>query len=170
LLHDKIFDQYGDKALYDELFELALIVVNTRPGIDSLTKRRKDIRDALEKKDTGDQGEGFLMVIDSFKIPMDQRKNPEFKKAFNVYANKVLFIGDAENAKYINRVNLPWPIVKSNADSVSGNSLFWAPPTLRFLLKDYTMYGECRKLNWWAVIVSVLVVGFTGYLFVRKRN
>ncbi len=171
LLHDKIFDEYGDKALYDELFALALIVVNTREGIDSLTKHRKDILDALEKNDAGDDtGEGFLMAIDSFKIPIDQSKNAEIQKSFNDYAKKVVFMGDAENAKYINRINLPWDVVKTNADSVSGSSLFWAPPTVRFLLKDYTMYGECRKLNWWAVIVSVLFVGFTGYLFIRKSE
>jgi hypothetical protein len=172
MLHDKIFDEYGDKALYDELFELALIVVNTKAGIDSLTKHRKDIIERLDKgnDETGEKDDDFLMAITYFKIPVDKTKEAEFKKAFKVYTSKVVFMGDAENAKYINRINLPWDVVKTNADSVSGNSLFWAPPTVRFLLKDYTMYGECRKLNWWAVIVSLLVVAFTGYLFIRKRN
>lgn len=172
-LHEKIFDTYGEKALYDELFELALIVVNTQAGIDSLANRRKDIIERLDRRDDeteDDEDDNFLMAIAHYKIPIDQTKKAEFKKAFKAYARKVAFMGDAESAKYINRINLPWDVVKSNADSVSGKSLFWSPPTIKFLLKDYTMYGECRKLNWWAVIVSVLVIGFTGYLLIRKSE
>lgn len=170
LLHDKIYDTYGEKAIYDELFGLASIVVNTPAGLDSLKKHQNKIRDALDKNSNDDLPKRFLTVIDSFKIVADKGKYNEFERSLNAYSKKVSFMGTAEVGKYINRINLPWTVVKTNADSVSGNSLFWAPPTIRFVLKDYTMYGECRKLNWWAVIVSVLIVGFTGYLFIRKRN
>lgn len=169
LLHDKIFDEYGQKALYDEFFELSFIVVTTQSGIDSLTKHRNDFRQALEKK-KGDEESVLLTTLDSFKIPIDQNKVGEFKKLQKKFFQKINFISTASDGKYVNRINLPWDIVKTNADSISGNSLFWAPPTIKFLLKDYTMYGECRKLNWWAMILSVLIVGFTGYLFIRKRH
>jgi hypothetical protein len=172
ILHDKIFDEYGEKALYDEWFALASIVVTTQPGIDSLKAHTKDFREALEKIDKQkiDEDKLLLTTLDSFKIPVDQSKLLEFEKSQQKFWKKMSFISTASDGKFVNRVNLPWPIVLTNADSVSGNALFWAPPTIRFLLKDYTMYGECRKLNWWAVIVSVLVVGFTGYLFIRKSE
>jgi hypothetical protein len=125
----------------------------------------------MEKFDENkiDEDKLLLATIDSFKIPIDQSKIAEFQKLQQKFWKKMNFISITSDGKFVNRINLPWPVVKTNADSVSGNSLFWAPPTIKFLLKDYTMYGECRKLNWWAVIVSVVVVGFTGYLFVRKR-
>lgn len=172
LLHDKIFDEYGEKALYDEWVELALIVVNTQSGIDSLKKHTNDFREALEKIDEKkvDEDKLLLATLDSFKISIDHSKVAEFQKSQQKFWKKMGFISTASDGKFVNRINLPWDVVKTNADSVSGNSLFWAPPTIKFLLKDYTMYGECRKLNWWAVIVSLLIVGFTGYLFVRKRN
>lgn len=171
LLHDKIFDEYGETALYTEWFDLALTVVNTQPGIDSLKKHKGEMREALEKnKMDFDEETLLLSTLSSFKIPIDQSKVEEFKKAQKQFYRKINHITTANDGKYVNRINLPWTIVKTNADSVSGNSLFWAPPTIKFLIKDYTMYGECRKLNWWAVIVSVLIVGFTGYLFIRKRN
>ena len=172
LLHDKIFDHYGEKALYDEWFELALLVVTTQPGIDSLKKHSKDFQETIKKIDEKkmDENKLLLAALDSFKIPIDESKVAAFQQAQRKFWNKISFISSASDGKYVNRINLPWDIVKTNADSVSGNSLFWAPPTVRFLLKDYTMYGECRKLNWWAVIISILIVGFTGYLFVRKSE
>jgi hypothetical protein len=169
LLNDKAFDEYGEKAVYEEVFELFFIVVNKGPDTDSLYKHKKDIDRLLPIiEDLEDQV--LLAKLDSFNISIDPLKIPEFKKAGKDLERKIEFISLANAGKYVNRINLPWPVVKTNADSVSGNSLLWAPPTIKFLLKDYTMYGECRKLNWWAVIVSVLIVGFTGYLFVRKRN
>lgn len=172
LLHDKIFDAYGEKALYDEWFELALLVVNTQPGIDSLKRHAKDFREALDKFDEQkiDADRLLLVTIDSFNIPIDRSKLSVFEVSQQKFWKKVSFISSASDGKFVNRINLPWPVVSSNADSVVDNSLVWTPPTIKFLLKDYTMYGECRKLNWWAVIVSVLIVGFTGYLLVRKKN
>lgn len=173
LLHNKIFDEYGQKAIFDEFFELAFIVVTSQPGIDSLKKHKGDFYEALEridKKDEVEEEKFLLTVIDSFRIPINQSKLVEFEKAQEKFWKKIGFVSTADDGKFVNRINLPWDVVKTNADSVSGNSLFWAPPTIKFLLKDYTMYGECRQLNWWAVIVSVLFVGFTGYLFIRKSE
>ena len=39
----------------------------------------------------------------------------------------------------------------------------------KFLFKDYTMHAESRRLNYWAVIVSVVIVLVTLGLFFRKR-
>lgn len=173
LLRDKVFEKYGEQVLYEELFDLASIVVTTQAGLDSLRKNKKNLRSAMEKLDDRegvDETNALLITLDSLKIPIDQTKIAEFKSGQKTLWKKVGFISTVNDGKFINRINLPWDVVKTNADSVSRNSLFWAPPTIKFLLKDYTMFGECRKLNWWAVIVSVLVVGFTGYLFIRKSE
>lgn len=173
LLHDKIFSKYGEEVIYQELFNLSGIVVTAPSGLDSLTKHKNDLRAAMEKLDDRegvDETNALLIALDSFKIPIDQTKVTEFQIAQKKFWKKIGFISMVDDGKFVNRVNLPWDVVKTNADSVSGTSLFWAPPTIKFLLKDYTMYGECRKLNWWAVIVSILIVGFTVFLFVRKKG
>lgn len=173
LLHDKIFDRYGEQVFYEEVFNLASIVVNSQAGIDSLKKHRKNFRPAMDKLEDRkgvNENNVLLTTLDSFKIPIDQTKVAEFQIAQKKLWKKVGFISTVDDGKFVNQVNLPWDVVNTNADSVSGKSLFWAPPTIKFLLKDYTMYGECRKLNWWAVIVSLLVIGFTVYLFIRKSQ
>lgn len=172
-LHDKVFSKYGESAMLEEFFGLAGIVVTTQPALDSLKKRKTDLRAALEKlndREGVDQNTMLLTALDSFKIPIDQSKMAEFQIAQKKFWKKIGFISTVDDGKFVNRINLPWDVVNTNADSVSGNSLFWAPPTIKFLLKDYTMYGECRRLNWWAVIVSLGIIGLTGYLFIRKRN
>lgn len=173
LLHDKIFSKYGEDVMQEDFFTLAGIVVTAQPARDSLKKHKTDLRAALEKlNDRGgvDQNNMLLAALDSFKIPIDQSKVAEFQIAQKKFWKKIGFISTVDDGKFVNRINLPWDVVNTNADSVSGNTLIWSPPTIKFLLKDYTMYGECRKLNWWAVIVSLGIIGLTGYLFIRKPN
>jgi len=173
-LNNRIFDIYGTKAFYEEYFELTLKLLEENKlesrWSDTLKVHKEDIFEILEnKKDLED--DFMLHVLDSLRIPVDVNKvRSQYHEINKAFEAKVNFITTAHDGKYVNRINLPWDVVNSNADSVSGNSLFWAPPTIKFLLKDYTMYGECRKLNWWAMIVSVLIIGFTGYLFLRKRT
>jgi hypothetical protein len=75
----------------------------------------------------------------------------------------------ASDAIYRHRINMPWDVVRTNADSISGNQLFWNPPSIKFLLKDYTFYAESRQLNSWAVAISGIVIALTVFLFVRRR-
>lgn len=173
-LNKRIFDIYGMKAFYEEYFDLTLTLLqktNLEPRWgDTLRAHKEDIFELMEnKKDLED--DFMLKVLDSLHFPLSKDEAyPQYHDLSKAFESKINFITTAHDGKYINRINLPWDIVRTNADSVSGNSLIWAPSSIKFLLKDYTMYGECRKLNWWAVMVSVLIVGFTAYLFVRKRN
>jgi hypothetical protein len=173
-LNNRIFDVYGTKAFYEEYFTLNLQLIKDNKlenrWVDTLNAHKEDIFELLENKKNL-QDDYILTVMDSLHIPLDYKKAKEqYDGMFKKLNAKTNFITTANDGKYVNRINMPWPVVTSNADSTAGNSLFWAPPTLKFLLKDYTMYGEARKLNWWAVIVSVLIVGFTGYLFIRKSE
>jgi hypothetical protein len=173
-LNNRIFDVYGTRALYEGMYDLStkLIKDNNLESrwLDTLQAHKEDIFETLEnRKDLEDNF--MLQIMDSLQIPVsDPKIATSYDKLFKELQSVTNFITTANDGKYVNRINLPWAVVKTNADSTAGNTLIWAPPSIKFLLKDYTMYGECRKLNWWAVIISVLVVGFTGYLFARRRN
>jgi hypothetical protein len=65
---------------------------------------------------------------------------------------------------------MPWTVVRTNADSVAGNKLFWNPPALKFLLKDYTLYAEARRMNYSIVALSGFIILLTLYLFIRRRS
>jgi hypothetical protein len=79
-------------------------------------------------------------------------------------------MGYARDGKYTNIIEMPWTIIASNADSVAGNSLYWRPLVTKFAIQDYEMYAEVRKLNVWTIFVSLIVVGFTFWLFLRSKK
>lgn len=173
-LNNRVFDVYGTRAFYEEYFDLSIQLIKENKlenrWIDTLNVHKEDIFEMLENKK--DIPEDFLIhMMDSLSVPLDYKAaKAQYNMMYKKLSAKTGFITMANDGKYINRINMPWTVVSTNADSTAGNTLIWAPPSIKFLLKDYTMYGECRKLNWWAVIVSVLVVGFTGYLFIRKSE
>lgn len=173
-LNTRIFDIYGMRAFYEEYFGLTLKLLKESNlesrWSDTLKMHKEDIFELMENKKNLED-DFMLHVLDSLHFPLKfDEARIQYHDISKTFEAKINFISTAHDGKYVNRINLPWNVTQTNADSVSGNSLIWAPPSIKFLLKDYTMYGECRKLNWWAVLVSVLIVGFTGYLFVRKRN
>jgi hypothetical protein len=173
-LNKRIFDIYGTKAFYEEYFGLNLQLIKNNKlenrWIDTMNVHKEDIFELLEnKKDIDDHY--ILTVMDSLHVPLDYKKAKEqYDTTFKKLNAKTNFISTASDGKFVNRINMPWEIVKTNADSTAANAAFWAPPTVKFLLKDYTMYAEARKLNWWAVAISVLFVLFTLYLFIRKSQ
>ncbi len=173
-LNKRIFDVYGTRAFYEEYFASASHLIKENKledrWLDTLNVHKEDIFEVLENKK--DVPEDFLLrVMDSLHVPLDYKiAKAQYDALFKKLSAKTNFITTANDGKYVNRINMPWSVVTTNADSTADNTLVWAPRSIKFLLKDYTMYGESRKLNWWAVIVSVLIVGVTGYLFVRKRN
>lgn len=173
-LNDRLFDGYATKAFFTDYYNLGIKLIKDNQldprWIDSLRHHSDNIYQQITNKKDLDK-DFLLKAMDSLKIPLDYKKvKPEYDTFVSDMEKKLNFITMANDGKYVNRINLPWDVVNTNADSVSGNTLIWSPPTIKFLLKDYTMYGECRKLNWWAVIVSLGIIGLTGYLFVRKSN
>jgi hypothetical protein len=172
-LNDRIFDVYGTKAYFEEYYELGLRTLRDQKvearWIDTMRVHKDRVFEVLENRQ--DVEDNFLLhVMDSLGVPVTSQMTAQLNELAKGFESKVSFISDASEGKYHTRINLPWTVVKTNADSVSGNSLFWSPPSIKFLLKDYTMYGECRQLNGWAVMVSVLFVAGTVVLLVRKRR
>jgi len=173
VLNSKLFDIYGLRALFEEHFNIAITLMK-QEGIasawqDTLQSHKSSIFNGIEKdKDIDD--EYLLTIMDSLKIPLD------YKKAHRTYATmvetldkKLRPISLGNDAKYTHIINMPWDVVRTNADSTAGRRLIWNPPSIKFLFKDYTLYAESRQLNYWAVALSGVLIGFTVYLFLRKK-
>jgi hypothetical protein len=173
-LHKRIFDVYGARAFFEAYYNLGVQVMQENKiesrWLDTLNHHKEDIfRMMNDKKDLED--DFMLGVMDSLKIPLPYETiRKTYQEKYHTLDLTTNFISTANDGNYKHRINMPWTIVKTNADSTAGNSAFWSPPPIKFLLKDYTLYAEARKLNWWAVAISVIVIGFTLYLFFRKAT
>lgn len=173
-LHDKIFDIYGLRAIFESHYMINEKLIRESGlevrWLDSLKKNKESLYQYLAKKK--DAPDNFIYkAMDSLGIPlpfdeMESRYNELFQEADAITS----FINHASEGKYTNIINMPWTIVRTNADSVDGNRLQWNPPSIKFLLKDYTMYAETRKLNLWTILVSASVLLLTVYLFWKRKN
>jgi len=172
-LHKRIFDIYGLRAIYEQHYELDLVLIKEsgleNRWIDTLQKHKENIFKWLSEHEKAPD-DFMYKTMDSLGIPIPYDKmRTRFDELYKQADAKTSFINHASEGKYTHVINIPWQVVRTNADSVAGNRLQWNPPSIKFLLKDYTMYAEARKINLWAVAVSVLVLIFTGYLFFRRK-
>ncbi len=172
-LHKKIFDIYGSRAIYESNYALNIKLIEEngleKNWLDTLQKHKENVFAYLVKKQ--DVEDDFMFTLmDSLGIPLSFEKiRKHYDTLYRLEDAKASFINHASEGKYTHVINMPWTVVRTNADSVSGNRVQWNPPSIKFLLTDYTMYAEGRKLNWWAFVMSGVILIFTGYLFWRKR-
>ena len=173
-LHKKIFDIYGVRAIYEAHYSLNEKLIREsgleNRWLDTLKKHKEDMYQRLVKNQNVPD-DFMYKSMDSLGIPIPMEKmRSRYDELYKLEDAKTNFINHASEGKYTHKINMPWSVVQTNADSVSGNQLMWSPPSIKFLLNDYTMYAEARKVNYWAFGVSLLVLGFTGYLFARKSS
>jgi len=173
-LHQRIFDVYGIRAIYEEHYSLNEKLIKEsgleERWLDTLKKHKESVYQQLVKHQ--DVPDDFMFkAMDSLGIPFPMQKmRARYDELYKLEDAKTNFINHASEGKYTHVINMPWHVVRTNADSVAGSRLQWNPPAIKFLLKDHTMYAEARKVNYWAFAISLLVLGFTGYLFARKNR
>lgn len=185
-LNEKIFDIYGTRSIFEELFSSMLqtlrdykvapqwtdSLIRKKEEIysrfvkeDGVGERTDDLLDGGDKKETDD---GLIGAADYLKIPLPDAARAELRKQYAELEPRLNVISFAYTGKFLHAIRMPWSVVSTNADSVNGNQLFWKPPVTKFLLKDYTMTARARKLNLWALIISGLVVLATLALFFAR--
>lgn len=173
-LNEKLFDVYGARALYEEYYGVSIKLLQhhhvEQAWFDTLQAHKESLyTEVINKKDIF--GDYMAQVIDSLGIPISHDEALKwFIPKLKPLDAKFTFISVASNAKYHHQINMPWNIIRTNADSISGKQVFWNPPSIKFLLKDYTLYAESRQLNYWAVAISGVVIVLTVFLFVRHRR
>lgn len=172
-LNEKIIDQYGNMAIFNEQYDILIRLLKKNNmearWFDTLARKREFIYDHIDKM-KGDPSVAMEMA-DSLQIPLPREKAmkdaAELSKDFN---SRLAFMGFAKDGKYTNGIEMPWQVVETNADSVSGNKLFWHPVVTKFLVTEYVMYAESRKLNLWTIVASASFLLLTFLALLRKRK
>lgn len=184
-LNEKIFDIYGTRTIFEDLFSGMLSTLReykvAPQWTDSLMVKKEEIYRHFEKEGgmegiyspsdgtKAEKDDGLIAVADYLRIPLPEAARADLRKQYAEMASRVKVISDVCTGKFLHTIRMPWTVVSTNADSLNGNQLFWRPPVTKFLLKDYTMTARARQLNLWAVIISGLVVLATLVLFFRQR-
>lgn len=176
-LNVRIGDHYAMRAFYEEGYEVLVDIMEENKleqrWLDTLAHHKDEMFSLLSKnKDLeGDDSEYIFFIADTLGIPLPYPKaKNDYSSLIKDYNSRIQFITDAYSARYVHALEIPGAIFQSNADSISGNTAYWKPPMIKFLLKDYTMYAESRRLNYWSVLILVGVIAMTVFLFVRKQR
>ncbi|MBX2913807.1 MAG: hypothetical protein KF856_00915 [Cyclobacteriaceae bacterium] len=171
LLNEKITDHYGNRAFFEAYFTLLTEAVERElPGTDWIEKLKTSkaafYKLVVEDKDLKDN---FLQgFADSLQIPVHLDSLPGYIKSKRALEQKINFVTSAYDGKYVHAIHMPWQIVSTNADSVAGNSAYWSPSAVKFLLNDYMLVAKARKTNYWAIgLTCAAIIG--GAWLLRKR-
>lgn len=172
VLNEKINDRFVTLALFKETFGILEIIVQKeaphQKWRDALLKNWELVYKLIEK-DQGDFKDIATKVFDTLSIPIPKQKAiADFNSLSKDLGSRTNFMSFARDGKYLNVFEMPWEIIDSNADSVAGKNLYWRPIVNKFAFSSYEMYAECREINWWAMAISVAIIGATLLLLWRK--
>jgi hypothetical protein len=178
-LNKKIFDQFAMQSIYNEHFNLMLDVMRTaridQKYIESYMKQKGFMFSILTKKENDNvfSDDAFMhQVMDSLHVDFPYDKIVDnYKDRSKEIKSRLEFMSEAGfSSKYTHIIKMPWDVIATNADSINGTTLIFQPLALKFLLRDYTLHASSRKLNYWVLIVSGLVVAITIGAFVKGRS
>jgi len=172
-LNEKIYDQYAKMGMFNEQFAILKEVVKRnapdKKWSDTLNMYRELIYDKLDEMND-DPALVYIKLADSLHIPIEkERAIKDFTTLSKDLASRFGFMAFARDGKYMNAIEMPWTIMNSNADSIAGNTSYWNPLPTKFAIQEYEMFAESRRLNWWAVGVSIAILGLTVFMFVKRK-
>lgn len=172
-LNEKIFDFYGARTIFEAMFSDVLSVMREHNipthWSDTLIQKKDVLFQKFFKEGNLDDAD-LLTIVEGMGVPLTSSAQEAIRKKTVEIEKRVNFISSAYSGKYVHSIVLPWTVVSSNADSVNGNTLYWHPPAIKFLLRDYTMTAHARKMNGWQTGISAALILSTVGLFIFRRR
>ncbi len=174
-LNERIFDEYGPRALFEEFFESLPLFSDSR-HVEDIKKNKENLYKAFTNDATGynffaDNGNEKFDIISSKmadSLGIDKNSN-KYQSCLKRLESKIDFIGWAKEGKFQNCTEMNGEIVEHNADSVSANRYYWSPPYLKFAFENYNMQVTTRKPNLWAWVITVLLLGLTSWRIAKRK-
>jgi hypothetical protein len=100
------------------------------------------------------------------KNPVVPRVLEAARPAFEKFDRAVDFMERLQVPGYASGVVMPGIITNTNGSSVEGNKVRWKDIKDNTFYEGYTMWAESSMVNWWAVVVTALVLVAIGALLV----
>lgn len=172
LLNKKIVDTYAMRGIFEDhihFLEERIDASDPDPGWKkTLSENKEFLLEYLLEKDDAEE-DILLYLLDSLGIPLPYPQIEEdYAKEINRLDKELNFMSWAADGTIVHEIEMPWTVTETNADSLAGNILTWKPVKMKYFLQDYTLHATSRKMNIWAVGLSVLLLLAGGYFFFRK--
>ncbi len=169
---DERFGAWEMRCMFEEFF-LNLQKLAEEKGDESFSKRldsrkmelyRSVIQEAEKQESTN---ESFLSACGPVLGQSTVRQYEDgILAALKSVENELEFQSKVSGDSYLNAVKMPGIIIDSNCETLEGNTASWKVSPEYFIVADYTMWAESRRVNLWAVILgAVLVIGLLCFIF-----
>ncbi len=173
-LNEKIMDVYAMEGIFEAQLNFLMQKIDdyqlAPAWKDTLIVHRQDLYKLLTGENGDDLNEDiFIEFADSLGIPYPHPQiDRAYERELEQQEARLNFMSWVTDGTFTNHIEVPWKIVESNADITEGNRLTWQPPTTRLLLRDFTMSVTARRMNYWAVVTTAIVLLAGGVYFFRK--
>lgn len=99
-----------------------------------------------------------LIFADVLRNPLVHKAWRASERGFEDIKRKIDFEHEANSNSYVTSVVMPGLITNSNAGTIEGNKATWRDFKDQFHYVGFTMNVESRQVNWWAVVITLIVV------------
>jgi hypothetical protein len=171
-------EKWQFKCIYDAYFQVMCDNYDLLPEPKVTLKRFQSVQDSIfydHLKDIDilkEKSDSFLFgTFDKYFATKNFSKifmnNDSLKKVFEKSAEKTL-VDYSGRLSY--NLSMPGKILDTNASISHGDTLTWNVNSERFLFMDYSIYAKSRNPNYWAFVISGIIVflGLLGLIIKRK--
>jgi hypothetical protein len=105
----------------------------------------------------------FATVLTTPALP---RAIEEARPSLERHDRAVKFMEELQAPGYAVGVVMPGIITGTNGSSVEGNMVKWKDVKNHAFYEDYTLWAESSMVNWWAVVMTAIILAAIGALLV----
>ena len=91
------------------------------------------------------------------KGPIDRAREAN-REGFDAYERKIDFLESVASTGFKTKIEMPGLITDTNARTIEGNTVSWPDFKAYTYVRDYTVWVESRMINWWAIIITGVIV------------
>ena len=164
--------EWYDRSMYEEFFDVIMhyTAADFRPKLPAV---KDTLYSILEKQNLEDLNvkDVCLALNEYFGTDLFSRIHNENEREMNNMIDERKKVSDSLFKYSIQyALAMPGKIVTANSDLQDGGTLIWKIDLYRFLADNYALTAQSRTMNLWAFAVTLLLIIFSIYCFIKKPN
>ena len=168
------FEEWDARNVFESCFEMFLGGVRNlhdrslQP--DTVIARKEDLFKAARNPIQHDKFDTLLVIFDKvLKTRLASKVLAANATEYDLLKRKIDFKGAIAANTYKVSVEMPGIITETNARSIEGNTAQFKDFMEVAYFKDFELSVTSRAINWWAIIVTAVLIVFGAVLLVVGR-
>ncbi len=173
------YEEWNQRNMFEPFFTLFLEGVSAinDPGLPP--SRVVSLKDTLYRRSVPFFGSGNIDTLETIftnvlRTPLVRKAFAAKAEEFTHFQQKLQFHETVLRIPYKSSAVMPGLITETNAPTIEGNTVTWSNFMGYCSLRDYTMWARSRVVNWWAAVITgvvlLLLAGWLVAALVRHRR